>query len=290
MPTSVERQTATLRWLSWLSKYTLVDVFAVIGILVGVQLQLDVGGTEAITRAEPRFGIIAFLLATVWEYLQIEVVKALHERRGGHRPGEGRLRFAHLGVPALLLAASLALYVAGATAELVYFASADAAGACRKSYTLASLGNALIHPFAATSHAAPGQTWILYLAYVACVLAFPVLAHLLQLCFLVGWFRAKKLRRLIAWTLGIWCFACVEVLLIGVFAVQYKFPDLVMRLAGESNAGFLNIESELGAGFYVLIAYSVIAGFLQVCLRVHDDEPAPLAEGSDQDDKENEDV
>jgi len=45
-------------WLSRLSKYTLVDVFAVIGVLVGVQLQLNVGGTDAVIRAEPRFGII----------------------------------------------------------------------------------------------------------------------------------------------------------------------------------------------------------------------------------------
>ena len=65
-PATVETQTSTLLWLSRLSKYTLVDVFAVIGVLVGVQLQLNVGGTEAVTRAEPRFGIIAFFVATVW--------------------------------------------------------------------------------------------------------------------------------------------------------------------------------------------------------------------------------
>jgi hypothetical protein len=37
-----------------------------------------------------------------------------------------------------------------------------------------------------------------------------------------------------------------------------------MRVAGEANAGFLDIESELGAGFYVLLAYSVAAGGLRV--------------------------
>ena len=44
----MERQTATLMWLSRLSKYTLVDVFAVIGVLVGVQLRLDVGGGKCV--------------------------------------------------------------------------------------------------------------------------------------------------------------------------------------------------------------------------------------------------
>ena len=75
IPATEKTQSSTLLWLSRLSKYTLVDVFAVIGVLVGVQLQLNVGGTEAVTRAEPRFGIIAFFLATVWEFLQIELSK-----------------------------------------------------------------------------------------------------------------------------------------------------------------------------------------------------------------------
>ena len=57
-PMSIKRQSEIILWLSRLSKYTLVDVFAVIGVLVGVQLQLNVGGTDAVIRAEPRFGII----------------------------------------------------------------------------------------------------------------------------------------------------------------------------------------------------------------------------------------
>ena len=60
LPAGVERQTATLLWLSRLSKYTLVHIFAVVGLLVRVQLQLNVGGVDAITCVEPRFGIIAF--------------------------------------------------------------------------------------------------------------------------------------------------------------------------------------------------------------------------------------
>jgi hypothetical protein len=57
-PMSIKRQSEIILWLSRLSKYTLVDVFAVIGVLGGVQLQLNVGGTDAVIRAEPRFGII----------------------------------------------------------------------------------------------------------------------------------------------------------------------------------------------------------------------------------------
>ena len=75
-------------------------------------------------------------------------------------------------------------------------------------------------------------------------------------------------------TLAIWCFACIEVLLIGIFAVEYKFPNLVNKIAGESNSAFLNIDSNLGVGFYILIAYSVVAGFLQYTLRIQHEEVA----------------
>ena len=276
IPASPQTQTATLLWLSRLSKYTLVDVFAVIGVLVGVQLQLDIGGTEAVIRAEPRFGIIAFFLATVWEFLQIELIKVMYDRKVPPvEPGTGLADALNgtkkttfpLWIPVLVLLASLGLYISGAITELVYFASADASGVCKKSYNVATLGNALINELSMTDNSAPGQTWILYLSYVSLNLAFPVITHLLQVCFIVGLFKNKKLERLIYWTLAIWCFACIEVLLIGIFAVEYKFPNLILKIAGDTNAGFLDVDSELGTGFYILIVYSVVAGFLQASLQ-----------------------
>lgn len=44
-----------------------------------------------------------------------------------------------------------------------------------------------------------------------------------------------------------------------------------MKLAGETNASFLDIDSSLGVGFYLLIAYSLLAGFLQFSLRLRND-------------------
>ncbi len=85
-----------------------------------------------------------------------------------------------------------------------------------------------------------------------------------------------KLKRMIKWTSAIWCFACIEVLLIGVFEVEQKFTQLVGKLAGDTNAGFLEVNSGLGSGFYILIAYSVVAGFLQWSLLVRYDEKKQL--------------
>ena len=44
-----------------------------------------------------------------------------------------------------------------------------------------------------------------------------------------------------------------------------------MKLAGETNASFLDIDSSLGVGFFLLIAYSLLAGFLQFSLRLRND-------------------
>ena len=211
--------------------------------------------------------------------MQIELIKAMHERKvldGTQKDvEEGHLMFSKLWVPVLLLVGSLALYISGAIAELVSFESTDSTGVCNKSYNLVTLGNALINELSMTSNSAPGQTWILYLSYVVLNLAFPVAAHLMQFVFIVGWSRSRRLKRLIEWTLAVWFFACVDVALIGIFAVEYKFPNLIMRIAGDSNAGFLDVDSDLGSGFFVLIAYSVVAGVMQASLRIrHDDKKA----------------
>ena len=54
IPMSVESQASVLLWLSRLSKYTLVDVMLVIGVFVGIQMQLKIGTIDVIIRGEPR--------------------------------------------------------------------------------------------------------------------------------------------------------------------------------------------------------------------------------------------
>jgi hypothetical protein len=43
---------------------------------------------------------------------------------------------------------------------------------------------------------------------------------------------------------------------------QYKFKDLVDRLAGEQGAALFEVSTELGPGFFVLIAYTICGGFV----------------------------
>jgi len=319
LPMSIEWQTWTILWLSRLSKYTLVDVFAVVVVLVGVQLQLNVGGTEAIIRAEPRFGLLAFFVATLWEFLQIEIIKAMHEDKvlqlhgnkaesndaansnsdddkeepsnTNQEKGASRLYFDQLAIPAVLWFVSVGLYIAGAVLQIVHFTSKDLAAdeGCDQSYNLITLAKAMISELGLIDNSVAWQTWVLYIVYLLLNLVLPILTHILQFWSILQWKKYQtntvdrqllaKLQKVSLWTSAIWCFACIEVLLIGVFAIEFKFAELVARLAGDSNAVFLDITSGLGAGFYLLIAYSVIAGFLQFTLRVIDSMPS--VEGSD---------
>lgn len=243
VPMTVERQSATLLWLSRLSKYTLVDVFAVIGILVGLQLQLKIAGLETITRAEPRFGILAFFLATVWEYFEIELIKVMHDRKivsrgesnngsnsSGKAEGDRQRQppLATVVVPVTILGASIALYIAGSVTEILSFESTDfgSTSTCIRSYNMVTLGNALINEISLTNNPTAGQTWTLFVSYIVLSFVLPICTHVLQIGFIVGWYRSRRLKVLVEWTSAIWCFACIEVLLIGIFAMEYKVCDV----------------------------------------------------------------
>eukprot|EP00986_Skeletonema_menzelii_P012534 scaffold6943_cov157-Skeletonema_menzelii.AAC.11 len=284
MPMTIKTQTSILLWLSRLSKYTLVDVFAVIGVIVGVQLQLNLGGMEVITRAEPRFGIIAFFLATLWEFIQIEMIKVMHERMvfGGEdansQTGGERLFFSRLWISVLMLLATITLYIVGAVSEFIYIESSNGSGGmCLKSYNLVSVGNALVNELSLTGNISPGQTWFLYLVYVLLILAFPVITHTMQIVFIAARSQSKTLKRLIKWASAISCFASVEVLLIGTFAVESKFEEFIKSIAGDENTDLIDIKSGLGSGFYVLIPYCFVGSFLQMSLLVRRDVAAEPA-------------
>ena len=336
-PLTVEKRTSVLTWLLRLSKYTLVDVFAVVAILVGVQLELNVAGASVITRAEPRPAIIAFFVATLWEFAQIEWTVYLHNQHiyshdgnddddpgkvkdteegessgdtgnrisngtdGSHTGNEGStnddflmaMRFRTKmrsnkdsdSIPPInrngivlwmifLLVATVITYVVGAVSELLRFESTSIVSPvpCIKSYNLISFANALINDMSLSGSDAPAGTWTLYIAYILLVVLLPILIHIFQTFILVvsimsgmnkdgkAMARYNNLCHTLASFNG---FAGIEVLLIGIYAIQHKFDEFVTEIAGEGNAQFFSIMSKLGPAFSIFIVYSFTSGFLQ---------------------------
>merc|ERR1712232_27801 len=277
IPMSVESQTSVLLWLSRLSKYTLVDVFLVIGVLVGIQLRLKIGTVVVIMRGEPRFGIIAFFLATVWEFIQIEWIKGQHDKavlKKSEQPLVGKqLYFSRIGIPAAILVVTVGLYIAGLSTDFFSVRSVDyeTSAKCVKSYNIISFGSALVNETSLEDNSAAGQTWFLCLVYFVLVLGLPVLTHLLQAVFLAGWVQSKRLLRTIEYTGMLWAFACVEILLIAALALEVNMEKLIKGLAGPSNEELVQVSSDFGPGFYILAVYSFVAGFLQFAVRVRND-------------------
>jgi hypothetical protein len=345
-PLTVEKRTSVLTWLLRLSKYTLVDVFAVVAVLVGVQLELNIAGQTVVTRAEPRPAIIAFFVATLWEFVQIEWTVFMHNRHvqydddeeedadgskianGDGNDAEAGNRISHTttstniccpnnkgsseetkpsdgnflmamrfrtkftsnktqdSVPptsvagiyswmGFLLVSTLALYLSGSVTELVNFTTSSVASptACVKSYNLVSFGNGLINALSLQDSTAPAGTWTLYIAYIVLVVFLPIVVHLMQICVLAvsaltlkegdDGSSIKKLESVCHAMSSLFGFSSIEVLLIGIFAVEHKFEDFVAELAGAGNAAFFSIRSDVGVGFYILIVYSFASGFLQ---------------------------
>jgi hypothetical protein len=60
-----------------------------------------------------------------------------------------------------------------------------------------------------------------------------------------------------------WAFASVDVLIIGVYCIEFKFERMIGAMAGNKGSQFFGIESAKGPGFYILIVYSVFSAFLQ---------------------------
>jgi hypothetical protein len=339
-PLTVERRDSILTWLLRLSKYTLVDVFAVVAVLVGVQLELNIAGATVVTRAEPRPSIIAFFVATLWEFVQIEWTVHLHNRHvrydeaendfgwtedietsgaegGKHsskptndiddgavqaKPSDGNflmaMRFrtelssnknrdsvAPISVAGIyawigfLLLTTIVMFLSGALTELVEFTTSSIASSneCVKSYNLVSFGGGLINSLSLNQSDSPAGTWTLYLAYIFLVVFLPIVVHTMQICVLAvsaltlqsktgsdgEASSMKKCKEACHVMSSLFGFSSIEVLLIGIFAVQHKFEDFVAALAGSGNDDFFSITSSIGNGFYILIVYSLASGLLQ---------------------------
>ena len=184
-----------------------------------------------------------------------------------------QLYFSRIGIPVAILVGTIGLYIAGLSANFFSVRSVDyeTSASCIKSYNIISFGSALVNDTSLEDNSTAGQTWFLCIVYFVLVLGLPVLTHLLQAVFLTGWVQSKRLLRTIEYTGMLWAFACVEVFLIAVLALEVNMEKLIKGVAGSSNAELVQVSSDFGPGFYLLVVYSFVAGFLQFAVRVRND-------------------
>jgi hypothetical protein len=185
----------------------------------------------------------------------------------------------------LLVCVSIGSFLAGSIVENIRFTSVSAENkteGCVRSYSLYSLGATLISDQSLQWNSVKPLVWILFVTYIILLVVIPLFVHLIHVLVCVLNVKDKLLCRSadICWT-----FACVDVYVIGLYIVQvsvlvcrraclslsltlillvqYKFDEIIEALAGNEGSEFFGIYSHMGPGFYILIGYSVFAGFLQ---------------------------
>lgn len=218
-------------------------------LLVGVWLQAFIGETTILIRGEVRPAIVAFLLATIWEFVHIEWMAALHQQQSfaesttvkdnnaDNRPLMAALQFQNaynsttpgrscrnLTFPTLfvwfLWVSSVVLYGAGSPLELLRFQTTEGEQqevVCGRSYNLYEIGTELLSERALRDNSAKPAIWTLCVAYLLLVVACPLVTHAVQLLALLGVVKNTVLLHIGD---SIWTFASVDVVLMGVYIVQ----------------------------------------------------------------------
>lgn len=224
--------------------------------MIGVWLQVLVGDTPVQIRGEVRPAIIAFLLATVWEFAHIEWMATLHQAtfvvehidstvsdvnegpilaalqlQNAYKSYEtGRLcrnvAYTTRSVWTLWIF-TMVLFFAGSPVDLLLFQTTEGEQqqevVCERSYNLYSLGTELISDRALRNNSAKAGIWTLCIAYLLLGVALPLFVHLIQLLTLLGFLENNVTVLKISDSL--WTFASVEVLLMGVYIVQVRMVE-----------------------------------------------------------------
>lgn len=211
-------------------------------LLIGVTLEVMINGVPVVIKGEPRPAIVAFLFATLWEFFHLEWMTHCHQKKIDYEPTENEqvtlnaMRFQsgwnsernplvskspkclRLGMY-VLITTVIGLFLAGSLLDCIRFTSvlAGEAEGCVRSYNLYTLGTAFVSDFFLHLNKANAATWILFLAYIICIIVLPLFVHLVHA--LVCLFNVKG-KRLCLLSDMCWTFASVDVLLIAVITAQ----------------------------------------------------------------------
>lgn len=205
--------------------------------MIGVLLQITVAqDVPLIIKAEPRPAIVAFLVATVWEFVQIEVMASMHDKQCSDQDRKDRIqrtvpKWFRTRVHAnslslrvcmgLLFAAACGLYVSGSIIEAIRFTSVlgGEVEGCPRAYNLYEIGTTLISDFFLLANDAEPAVWTLFFSYILFLTIFPLFGHLVH--GLVFLFNIRE-RRMCTVADMCWTFASVEILALALFTVEVR--------------------------------------------------------------------
>jgi len=207
----------------------------IIMLMIGVLLEINVAdGVPLVLKAEPRPAIIAFLVATVWEFIQIEWMVNLHEELfvekdhhdkitrmvpAWYRNGVQTHSWAVRAGMWLLVTVATGLFLSGSILDAIRFTSVlggETAG-CVRSYNLYEIGTTLVSDFFLLANDAAPGVWTMSISYLLFLAVFPLYCHFVHL---LSFFFNIRQRHMCLLADQCWTFASVEVLVLAIFTVE----------------------------------------------------------------------
>ena len=216
-------------------------------------LELNLNGVPVIARGEPRPAIIAFLVATLWEFVHIEWMTLFHHRNtASHSNIQADQNPSNLayairfnagkvykefkdplllrGFLAILLLIAIALLAVGSTVDLVRFTTTlegQSAG-CVRAYSLFTFASIALSDLVLHENGAVPGIWTLVLSFTFFVQIIPWFVHIAHA--MAIWFGVKS-RALFRFADGCWTFSCVEVFLISLYVIEVSlYPATLLKL------------------------------------------------------------
>ena len=262
-----------LKFLVRASKLTLVDVYAVIVIMAGVNIYTSVAGQPVLIKTETRGSIYSFLISSLLQLSLENWMMYLHNQKSEDNTDQNTKKVmdslliqkdicslivkcqekfyevSNIGVIIVFLitCASLGLLIAGMALPIISFRTVGLAAtgdynADYRNLTLFNLGEHSLSAIVMYEHAEPSGARLLVTFYYILGIALPLgsafltgMSFIYFLCFRVS----MKMRK------GLYCgismifsYSSIEVLLLATVVVMQKYNDLIERAVGSSATNF----------------------------------------------------
>lgn len=207
-------------------------------------LEFNLSGVPVIARGEPRPAIIAFLVATLWEFVHIEWMTFFHHRNmashsktassqdqgnlahairfnSGNSVKEFRNPLLLRVFLAMLLLIAVVLLALGSTIDLIRFKTTVEGqdDGCERAYSLFTFANIAVSDLVLHKNDATAGIWTLVLSFSLFVQIIPWCVHVIHAS--AFWFGLNS-RPLFRFADACWTFSCVEVFLISLYVIEVR--------------------------------------------------------------------
>jgi len=280
VPMTASTRSAILKNLTRLAKWSMVDVFSVIIIVCGVQIQAEIVNLTVL--AEPRVAIVTFAIAAMWDLVQGEWMRSKHlelletcDTRKGTGSTEALVKVLDfkpksanswdrcngfgkifwLAFCIIQIALTFAGFAVTCMSFTLYVSGSELS---TYEYSSGSILSTLLSPDRLSLMRKPGMMGVLMVFYLVLVFIIPLISYISVLvASFYGWNR--KYAKYVDLLSG---FACLDVFVLGFGIVIAEWDRFINKaISGSGSTVEVSMESNVLAGLYLMIV-AVFLGWI----------------------------